>query len=217
MRERDRAIAQRRDRFRSEWRAGVTTWLRERGGSATTPTPCAVSLPAMAQPDTSVARAIEESLQLDVGEVSEAHTHVGRNQDRVTPRGSPEPNSVVVATRPSFRTHGDRFDGPVCVVPSVDPLPLHDCLPLHLLCLLIPASLYQGRRARLGRCTSHHSILERVDQKLLGRVHSSYPANPPGVASPLAEAPPGFEPGIEDLQSSALPLGHGAEIPLKGR
>src|SRR5690606_34609017 len=26
------------------------------------------------------------------------------------------------------------------------------------------------------------------------------------------EAPPGFEPGIEDLQSSALPLGHGAEI-----
>ncbi len=24
------------------------------------------------------------------------------------------------------------------------------------------------------------------------------------------EAPPGFEPGIKDLQSSALPLGHGA-------
>jgi hypothetical protein len=24
------------------------------------------------------------------------------------------------------------------------------------------------------------------------------------------EAPPGFEPGIEDLQSSALPLGYGA-------
>ena len=26
----------------------------------------------------------------------------------------------------------------------------------------------------------------------------------------LREAPPGFEPGVEDLQSSALPLGHGA-------
>ena len=26
----------------------------------------------------------------------------------------------------------------------------------------------------------------------------------------LGEAPPGFEPGVEDLQSSALPLGHGA-------
>ena len=25
------------------------------------------------------------------------------------------------------------------------------------------------------------------------------------------EAPPGFEPGIKDLQSSALPLGHGAD------
>ena len=24
------------------------------------------------------------------------------------------------------------------------------------------------------------------------------------------EAPPGFEPGVKDLQSSALPLGHGA-------
>ena len=26
----------------------------------------------------------------------------------------------------------------------------------------------------------------------------------------LREAPPGFEPGVEDLQSSALPLGYGA-------
>jgi hypothetical protein len=30
------------------------------------------------------------------------------------------------------------------------------------------------------------------------------------------EAPPGFEPGIEDLQSSALPLGHGADRTTKG-
>ncbi len=29
----------------------------------------------------------------------------------------------------------------------------------------------------------------------------------------LLEAPPGFEPGIEDLQSSALPLGDGAILP----
>lgn len=29
----------------------------------------------------------------------------------------------------------------------------------------------------------------------------------------LLEAPPGFEPGIEDLQSSALPLGDGAVLP----
>lgn len=27
----------------------------------------------------------------------------------------------------------------------------------------------------------------------------------------LSEAAPGFEPGMEDLQSSALPLGHAAE------
>ena len=32
-----------------------------------------------------------------------------------------------------------------------------------------------------------------------------------GDRGPVSEAPPGFEPGIEDLQSSALPLGHGAE------
>ena len=31
----------------------------------------------------------------------------------------------------------------------------------------------------------------------------------------LPEAPPGFEPGVEDLQSSALPLGYGA-VPLRG-
>ncbi len=31
-----------------------------------------------------------------------------------------------------------------------------------------------------------------------------------GVLASGLEAPPGFEPGIEDLQSSALPLGHGA-------
>ena len=28
------------------------------------------------------------------------------------------------------------------------------------------------------------------------------------------EAPPGFEPGIKDLQSSALPLGHGARYAM---
>lgn len=31
------------------------------------------------------------------------------------------------------------------------------------------------------------------------------------VATKLSEAAPGFEPGMEDLQSSALPLGHAAE------
>ena len=30
------------------------------------------------------------------------------------------------------------------------------------------------------------------------------------VRGPI-EAPPGFEPGMKDLQSSALPLGHGAD------
>ena len=30
------------------------------------------------------------------------------------------------------------------------------------------------------------------------------------------EAPPGFEPGIKDLQSSALPLGHGARNAPRG-
>ena len=35
----------------------------------------------------------------------------------------------------------------------------------------------------------------------------------PRTASPgRREAPPGFEPGVEDLQSSALPLGHGAVL-----
>ena len=34
---------------------------------------------------------------------------------------------------------------------------------------------------------------------------------PPGVETPAREAPPGFEPGVEVLQTSALPLGYGAE------
>ena len=45
-----------------------------------------------------------------------------------------------------------------------------------------------------------------------GRQHLNDEAPSPGQArrGASSEAPPGFEPGMEDLQSSALPLGHGA-------
>jgi hypothetical protein len=35
-----------------------------------------------------------------------------------------------------------------------------------------------------------------------------------GTISGTLKAPPGFEPGVADLQSAALPLGEGAGVPM---
>ena len=71
---------------------------------------------------------------------------------------------------------------------------------------------------------SHRSAVELVEERLLTELDPNGPkiAIVPKTGTPASmqsldlglEAPPGFEPGMEVLQTSALPLGDGAPFEL---
>ena len=69
---------------------------------------------------------------------------------------------------------------------------------------------------------SLHRADSRVPEGRVGGVrHTAHRARAEGCDGVVRtqrepEAPPGIEPGMEDLQSSALPLGHGAGLGPEG-
>src|SRR5713226_7070015 len=66
------------------------------------------------------------------------------------------------------------------------------------------------RMARMGQPFKKPGPAHARQPAARASARQRWPASHQGTSGDMKEAPPGFEPGMADLQSAALPLGEGA-------